>query len=375
MHIEPHTSSSPLPPAAAAGPSGSIDDQLAEQLQYRALTVLLQSLRTRQEMRYVLSVHLERLLPTTTGALFLTEVAPQRRLVPVVRWGLAEEDDAAALPACVAQHMDQTAPADGLLSTVVPPASHPGQGVCAPLMAEGELLGVLYAEQEPHDDNPAPPLEADLVRRLFEVAERITLPLNVLVMREQLHRQAQLDPLTGASNRLHMNETIDRKTAEAATWGADLSVVMVDLDHFTLVNLSGGHDAGDHLLQAFAQFLRAQLDTDDVLLRLGGDEFVLVLPVTNGDEAQARVEAIHARWLYETPAGTGGHTFSTGIADTRGHGSAARDLLKAAHKALTDAKTGGRARVVVAPPFVPVAHEETSFLAKLGITAATGNRD
>lgn len=371
MHIEPRTTPPTLPPNATAVPQGSVEEQLAEQLQYKALTVLLQSLRTRQELRYVLSVHLERLLPRTNGSLFLADPAPTRRLMPVVRWGLDQDADDAPLPGCVAQHLDQTAAADSLLSTVVPPTSHPRQGVCAPLMAEGELLGVLYAEQESLDDGPAPPLEGESVRRLFEVAERLTLPLNVIVMREQLQSQAQLDPLTGVANRLHMNETIERKTAEAATWGADLSVVLLDLDHFTLVNLGSGHDAGDHLLKAFAQFLRAQLDSDDLLLRLGGDEFVLVLPVANGDEARRRLEEMHARWVYETPAGSGGHTFSAGIADTQGHGSTARELLKAAHKALAEAKTAGRARIVVAPPFVPVAHEETSFLAKLGISVAT----
>lgn len=372
MDIEPRTPETSLPPHATASPQGSVEEQLAEQLQYRALTVMLQGLRSRHELRYVLSVHLERLLPRTNGSLFLIQPPPTRHLAPVVRWGIEQDTDESPLPACVAQHMDQTAAADSLLSTVVPPTSHPRQGVCAPLMSEGELLGVLYAEQESLGDEPAPPLEADSVRRLFEVAERMTLPLNVIVMREQLQSQAQLDPLTGAANRIHMNETIERKTAEAATWGADLSVAVIDLDHFTLVNLSSGHDAGDHLLKAFTQFLRAQMDTDDLLLRLGGDEFVLVLPVTNGDEARRKLDELHARWLYETPAGSGGHTFSAGVADTHGHGTTARELLKAAHKALADAKAAGRARVVVAPPFVPVAHEETSFLAKLGITAATG---
>ena len=356
-------------------PLGSIEEQLAEQLQYRALTVLLQSLRTREELRYVLSLHLERLLPFTNGALYLLDRDDRTRLVPVVGWGLDQPSDAEPLPSCVAQHSEQTATSHSLLSTVVPPVSHHTQGVCAPLMAEGELLGVLYAEQEATEAVASPPLPPDSVRRLFEVAERVTLPLHVILMREQLSQQSGLDPLTGVANRVRMNHEIERKTAEAAAWGADASVVLMDLDHFTLLNLSSGHDAGDHLLKTFVRFLQAQLDTDERLLRLGGDEFVVVLPTTCADDARARVEEWLARWLYETAAGTGGHSFSTGIADTKGHGPAAKDLLRAAHKALSDAKAAGRSTVVVAPPFVPVAHEETSFLARLGITPATQPRE
>lgn len=374
MHNQPSTPTlhvADRPPV----PLGSIEEQLVEQLQYRALTVLLQSLRTREELRYVLSLHLERLLPFTNGALYLVDRKDRQHLVPVVRWGLEQPADDAPLPSCVAQHSEQTATADSLLSTVVPPVSHHTQGVCAPLMAEGELLGVLYAEQEATDAVAAPPLPPEAVRRLFEVADRVTLPLHVILMREQLRQQSGLDPLTGIANRIRMNEEIERKTAEASAWGADASVVLIDLDHFTLLNLDSGHDAGDHLLKTFVRFLQTQLDSDDRLLRLGGDEFVVVLPATNADEARPRVEEWLARWLYETAAGTGGHSFSTGIADTKGHGPTAKELLRAAHKALSDAKAAGRSTVVVAPPFVPVAHEETSFLAKLGITPATETRD
>jgi len=344
------------------------DAELALHHQYHALTVLLQSLRTRHELRFVLGMHLERLFPETRGSLFLLDQGGAGRFVPIVRWGLDPEADDAPLPSCVAQHLDHTSSIESLLTTVVPPVRSANQGVCAPLMAEGEMLGVLYAEPEQAGDAPQRPLADEARRRLFDVADRITLPLNVMRMREQLHQQARLDPLTGIANRVFMDDTIERKTAEATNWGADLSVALLDLDHFTMVNHSAGHDAGDHLLTSFVQFLRGQIDTDDVLMRLGGDEFVLVMPAANADEAKVRVDDLHARWLYETPAGSGGHTFSTGIADTRGHGSSARALLRAAHKALAEAKAAGRARVAIAPPFVAIAQEETTFLKKLGIT-------
>lgn len=373
MHNQPST---PAPQAAdrPVAHQGSLEEQLAEQLQYRALTVLLQSLRTREELRYVLSMHLERLLPFTNGALYLIDRKDRHRLVPVVGWGLDQPSDDAPLPSCVAQHWEQTSTSDSLLPTVVPPVHHT-QGVCAPLMAEGELLGALYAEQEATDTVASPPLSPDSVRRLFQVADCVVLPLHVMLMREQLRQQSGLDPLTGVANRMVMNEEIERNTAAAAAWGANASVVLMDLDHFTLLNLASGHDAGDHLLKTFVRFLQKQLDVNDRLLRLGGDEFVVVLPATNADEARRRVEEWLARWLYETAAGTGGHSFSTGIADTKGHGPAAKDLLRAAHKALSDAKAAGRSTVVVAPPFVAMAHEETSFLAKLGITPAMETRE
>lgn len=299
------------------------DNELAIQLQYHALTVLLQNLRTRHELRFVLGMHLERLFPETRGSLFLLDQATAGHFVPIVRWGLDPEPDDAPLPSCVAQHFDHTASLESLLTTVVPPSHAASQGVCAPLMAEGELLGVLFAEPEPTLDASHPPLAEPIRKRLFEVADRLTLPLNVMHMRNALQQQARLDPLTGVGNRVHMDETIERMTSDATSWGAGLSVVMLDLDHFSQVNQTAGHDAGDHLLTNFVQCLAGQLTSDDVLMRLGGDEFVVVLPALSAEEGRLRVEELHARWLYETPAGTGGHTFSAGVADIQGHGPSA----------------------------------------------------
>ncbi|MGC4083924.1 MAG: GGDEF domain-containing protein [Vicinamibacterales bacterium] len=174
--------------------------------------------------------------------------------------------------------------------------------------------------------------------------------------------------LTGAANRLHMDATIARAIAGSADWNAELSVAMLDFDHFALVNDAAGYDAGDELLRQFVTFLRGQLTADELLFRLGGDEFVIVLPTVAASAAQARVEEIHARWLYETPTGSGGHTFSAGIADTADAGRDVRTLLQKAHKALADAKGSGRARVVAtesAAVAAPV--EEVSYLKKFGI--------
>jgi len=354
-------------PAPHARHEGSrAEAELQELRQYQALTVLLQGLRSRQELRFVLALHLERLFPQTSGALYLVDPANRGQLSAIAQWGAVAETDDRAMPACVAQHLDDTASLDSLLTTIVPPPQHDDQGVCAPLMAEGELLGVLYASADAQDGTPNPPLPEPARRRLVEVADRLVLPLTVMQMRERLRDHARLDPLTGVPNRTQMDATIAQKVAEAGNWGADLTVAVIDLDHFTMVNLSAGHDAGDHFLTGFAHYLRNQFDTDDALLRLGGDEFVIVMPATDAGTAKTKLEEAHAKWLYETPAGSGGHTFSAGVADTKVSGTMPRELLRAAHKALSDAKAAGRARVHVFAPVAPPV-QETSFLKQFGV--------
>ncbi|WP_187172786.1 diguanylate cyclase domain-containing protein, partial [Enterococcus faecium] len=94
---------------------------------------------------------------------------------------------------------------------------------------------------------------------------------------EELSRQALHDSLTGLPNRAYFEQHLQARLAEARRAGTSVALLFLDNDHFKSVNDRHGHAAGDALLVAVAQRLRAQLRESDLVARLGGDEFAIVM--------------------------------------------------------------------------------------------------
>ena len=86
------------------------------------------------------------------------------------------------------------------------------------------------------------------------------------------------DPLTGVPNRIFFEDRLDILLAQARRTGKPLALLALDLDRFKRINDTMGHQAGDSLLQQFAQRLRTRIRESDTLARVGGDEFVIILP-------------------------------------------------------------------------------------------------
>lgn len=132
-----------------------------------------------------------------------------------------------------------------------------------------------------------------------------------------------------------------------------LCVVLIDLDHFKLLNDTCGHAAGDLVLQRFSALLREMLRKSDVPCRHGGEEFVAVMPDIDAEGAHAMLtrllETFSALRLEHGRRRLPGGTFSAGIAVFPRHGSTLEQLLSRADRALYAAKHQGRARVEMAP--------------------------
>ncbi|SNY66460.1 GGDEF domain-containing protein [Paractinoplanes atraurantiacus] len=126
-----------------------------------------------------------------------------------------------------------------------------------------------------------------LICGLVAVRQLVAFHDNVELMK-RLHRQAHFDGLTGLANRTHFHEQL----AAALPASPALSVLLVDLDGFKSVNDTMGHAAGDALLLAVADKLRAQIRTADLPARLGGDEFAVLLPNCTAEEAEATAARI-----------------------------------------------------------------------------------
>jgi diguanylate cyclase (GGDEF)-like protein len=187
-------------------------------------------------------------------------------------------------------------------------------------------------------------------QQLCDEAERILSPTLKLSneiaqaydeIRQQTHllmsfTEVRTDPLTGVSNRRALDESLNNLFAMKSRYQTSFSLVIVDIDHFKLVNDKQGHVYGDNVLRQVAQHLDDCVRETDLVARFGGEEFVLVLPQT--DLGGACILADRVRHLIHEQMEV---TISGGVAcvvdgDTPG------SLIARADSALYSAKSAGR---------------------------------
>jgi len=161
-----------------------------------------------------------------------------------------------------------------------------------------------------------------------------------------LKEEAIRDPLTNLYNRRFLHDYLSRELVRAHREAARLAVLMIDLDHFKRVNDTAGHSAGDEVLVRVAALLKRYIRGSDIACRFGGEEFTLVLPNATVQSAQARAEAI-CKAVCEEGSRVMGVTASVGVAVFPDSIAEPEALLRAADRALYEAKDRGRNQVRV----------------------------
>jgi diguanylate cyclase len=164
---------------------------------------------------------------------------------------------------------------------------------------------------------------------------------------EEARRQAMSDPLTSVANRKAFDDRLAKEMAAASESGADLALVLLDIDHFKRFNDSFGHVIGDEALKLVAQTLVAGVKGRDMVARYGGEEFAVILPATSLVHALGLANGLGAAvkgrrmLLKSTGRDLGRITVSLGVACYR-PGESASDLVRRADAALYAAKDRGR---------------------------------
>ena len=183
-------------------------------------------------------------------------------------------------------------------------------------------------------------------------AEQISLALERYRFLAVVQRQATVDDLTGLYNHRFLVDSLGQQLALAERLGAPLAILMLDLDHFKLLNDTHGHHAGDLALSAFSRTLVNNVRRADLAARYGGEEFVVVMPNTSAEEAFIVAEKIRLA-VEETDVRLPGAqtvrlAVSIGVAAYPEHTNAAGELFSLADEALYRAKRTGRHRTCVA---------------------------
>jgi diguanylate cyclase (GGDEF)-like protein/PAS domain S-box-containing protein len=202
---------------------------------------------------------------------------------------------------------------------------------------------------DPRDGRPS-----DIVLTMRDISEKKSFEA-------RLAELANADALTGLANRRAFDQTLEREWKRALRSGSELSLLVMDVDHFKRFNDSYGHQAGDECLCSVAAAIRGQARrAGDLAARFGGDEFAVILPETDRDRAVDMAwnicRKVEELALSRPGPGPGVRaTVSIGAASTSGltgRLEMPRGLFEAADLALYRAKARGRNRVECAAPTI-----------------------
>lgn len=188
----------------------------------------------------------------------------------------------------------------------------------------------------------------DYIHKPFDapgLISRIKVNIRSFQYKKRLEHLAVTDGLTGLYNHRFVMERLEEEAAGAERYRRDLSLVMLDIDHFKKLNDTYGHRRGDEALRTVAETIRASVRASDVVGRYGGEEFLVLLPSTSLDAARTAGEKMR-RAIEALRFGTEEMrvTVSAGVAEYRiGEGPEA--ALTRADGALYEAKRAGRNRV------------------------------
>lgn len=205
---------------------------------------------------------------------------------------------------------------------------------CVPLDSGHRQIGVLYVE---HPAAPAAFDDTDM-----QLIEMIALHGAIAIENFNNLTRATTDPLTRVFTHRHFMMLVDHELRQSRRERRSNAMLLLDLDHFKRINDSLGHAIGNEYIVQFADFLRANIRSSDVLGRFGGDEFEILLPNSTQPGAETFARKIQAglkqlRWKHGQAM-----TTSIGIAVFTDHADQADMLFQKADEALYAAKAQGR---------------------------------
>jgi len=219
-------------------------------------------------------------------------------------------------------------------------------GILVPLMFSDEPNGLLkiFSSNENHFT------EGDR-ERLSEMGRILARSVHNVKTHSELRRMATVDALSNVYNRRFFSDHINREFDRAIRYNSNLSLIMIDIDHFKHYNDTNGHLAGDKVITEVAKTLTESVRGADVVARYGGEEFVVILPETGIDNGEIVAEKVRSavenkKFKGETKQPGENLTISLGLASISESVTTSNELINRADLALYKAKKSGRNRCV-----------------------------
>jgi diguanylate cyclase (GGDEF)-like protein len=305
------------------------------------------------ELAEVLAKYSQRLLPLTSGHLFIMHPS-KNYLENASSWGEPHSAVSTFTPdQCWAIRLGRLHRASSEKNALVcAHIQHEKKSdtvyLCIPLMAQNDIYGLIYIEiQEKHATLIDP--NQNLLVTAF--AELTALALANVRLRENLRHQSIRDPLTGLYNRRYLEDYLFKLLHQAERKKVPFSVLMLDLDFFKSINDSYGHDAGDMVLKELGEMFLSEIRLGDLAARYGGEEFIIVfydIDLANAKkQAEALRSAISKLHIKYGAQQVGSISMSIGLAMYPEDATTSQELIEAADKALYFAKNNGRNQVAV----------------------------
>lgn len=317
--------------------------------QLKQVGELLQSCQNQSEAADVVRISCQKIFEGSSGALFLFDASGFKL---ASSWGNTEFQSHFEQDCCWAVRRGKLHFFDSNDTALkcAHLAEHPAPALCIPLLARGDLVGVLTIEPKVDYAMSARWL-AENQEAAASLAEQLALALINIKLRDSLQEQSLRDALTGLYNRRQMDSSFAELLTKAARQATPMSVLLIDIDHFKKLNDVHGHAVGDEALKLLAGLLQDMFRGSDLACRYGGEEFVVILPGAELQVALSRAEELRNRCQDMSLLVKGqalSFTLSIGVAAFKQGTDQPDELLKQADEALYTAKNQGRNRVQAA---------------------------
>lgn len=167
-----------------------------------------------------------------------------------------------------------------------------------------------------------------------------------ILMRQEVERIAMIDQLTGIYNRHKFEQLLCLERERSRRFGQQLSLILIDIDHFKVINDTYGHDTGDEILKHLVEIIQDNIRKIDIFARWGGEEFLVLTPDTDLDNIQILAEKLRLAVQKADFSNSSHITISQGVATFKNEDTF-EDIFKRVDKGLYWAKKHGRNQVGV----------------------------